>query len=89
VEHLSERITAMAPPNKTKVTALQRNAASLFRLLGGTADERLRFWEIFRGITTPAEVALIDQQMGALAAQVSQINTAVQRLQKTAAKIQP
>jgi hypothetical protein len=77
----------MAPPNKAKVTALQRNAASLLKLLGGTADERLRFWEIFKGITTPAEVALIDQQMGTLAEQVGQITTAVQQLQKTAAKM--
>ena len=77
----------MAPPNKAKVTALQRNAASLLKLLGGTADERQRFWEIFKGITTPVEVALIDQQMGALADQVGQINAAVQQLQKTAAKM--
>jgi hypothetical protein len=78
----------MAPPSKTKVIALQRNAASLLKLLGGTADERLRFWEIFKGITTPVEVALIDQQIGAVSAQVSQATAAVKQLQKTAAKIQ-
>lgn len=78
----------MAPPSKRNVDALQRNAASLFKLLGGTADERLRFWEIFKGITTPAEVALIDQQLGALGTQVSQINAAVKQLQKTAATLQ-
>lgn len=77
----------MAPPNKAKVTALQRNAASLLKLLGGTADERLRFWEIFKGITTPAEVALIDQQMDSLDAQVTQVNAAVKQLQKTASTI--
>jgi hypothetical protein len=74
-------------PNKYKVTALQRDAASLLKLLGGTADDRLRFWEIFKGITTPAETRLIDQHIGSIAAQVSQVTAAVKQLQKTASKI--
>lgn len=87
-QHLQKGSRSMPPPNKAKVTALQRNAASLFKLLGGTADERLRFWEIFKGITTPVEVALIDQQIASLDAQVSQVNAAVKQLQKTVETIQ-
>ena len=77
----------MASPNKAKITALQRNAASLFKLLGGTADDRLRFWEIFKGITTPAEVALIDQQVAVATGLVNQVSSAVKKLQKTAGGI--
>ena len=76
------------PPSKAKVDALQRDAASLLKLLGGSSDDRLRFWEIFKGITTPIEIALIDQQIGAVTAQVNQAAAAVKQLQKTAGKIQ-
>lgn len=78
----------MPPPNKAKVTALQRNAAALLKLLGGTEDERLRFWEIFKGITTPVEVRLIDQQITNAADTVSRVTESIKGLQKTAGGIQ-
>jgi hypothetical protein len=77
----------MPPPNKARVIALQRNAAALLKLLGGNSDDRLRFWEIFKGITTPVEARLINQQLAVANGLVNQVNSAVKGLQKTAAGI--
>jgi hypothetical protein len=78
----------MPPPTKAKVTALQRDAAALLKLLGGDADDRLRFWEIFKGITTPVEAVLIDQQLTITQGLVNQVNVALKDLQRTAGTIQ-
>ncbi len=53
-----------------RVTALQRDFESLLKLLGGTPEERLRFWEIVKGITTPAVARVIEAELDALEAQV-------------------
>lgn len=76
------------PPTKAKVTALQRDAAALLKLLGGDSDDRARFWEIFKGITTPIEVQLIDQQFTVVQNLVNQVNVAVKELKQTAGQIQ-
>jgi hypothetical protein len=76
------------PPTKAKVTALQRDAAALFKLLGGDADDRARFWEIFKGVTTPVEALLIDQQFTVVQNLVNQVNVAVKDLKQTAGQIQ-
>ncbi|MEP6916724.1 MAG: hypothetical protein ABJC89_13820 [Acidobacteriota bacterium] len=78
----------MPPPNKTQVVALQRNAAALLKLLGGDNDDRLRFWEIFKGITTPVEAKLIDHQIAVAAGLVDQVSNSIKVLQKTAGSIQ-
>jgi hypothetical protein len=59
-----------------KVNPLQRNMESLLKLLGGTAEDRLHFWEIVKGITTPAVARLLEGQIDAAATQA-------QALQKT------
>jgi hypothetical protein len=53
-----------------RVTALQRDFESLIKLLGGTPEERLRFWEIVKGITTPAVARLVEAELGGLEAQL-------------------
>jgi hypothetical protein len=78
----------MPPPNKSLVTGLQRDAASLFKLLGGDSDDRARFWEIFKGVTTPIEVRLIDQQFATAQVLVNQLTGALKELQATAKQIQ-
>lgn len=77
------------PPNpndlKHRVDALQLNLAGLFKLLGShDPDERLRFWEIFKGITTPAEFALIEHQLGAINALVTQAEVSTKTLMDVA-----
>ena len=74
----------MADP-KTK--ALQLNIEGLLRLLGGTPAQRLRFWEIFKGITTPAEFRLMNMQLDNMAATVKQLGADAKALQATAAQI--
>jgi hypothetical protein len=71
----------MPPDLKHRVDALQLNMAGLFKLLGShDPDDRLRFWEIFKGITTPAEFALIDHQLTAINALVTQAEQSTKTL---------
>ena len=77
----------MPPAKRLKARALQLNVEGLFKLLGGTPDERLRFWEILKGITTPAEHRLVNQQIKTLQVLVNQVQAGAQELQKTASAI--
>ncbi len=75
------------PPDAKKTRALQLNVEGLFKLLGGSADDRLRFWEILKGITTPIENRLINAQIDILAAQVKAVQVGAKNLKDTAAQI--
>jgi hypothetical protein len=70
-----------------RTRALQLNVEGLFKLLGGTPDERLRFWEILKGITTPAEYRLMNQQVKTMQVLVNQVQAGAQELQRTASSI--
>ncbi|HEY0762380.1 MAG TPA: hypothetical protein VGD61_08375 [Pyrinomonadaceae bacterium] len=74
----------MADP-KTK--AVQLNTEGLFKLLGGSEAQRQRFWEIFKGITTPVEIRLINSQLDHLAASVKSVEAQTKALQATAQTI--
>lgn len=70
-----------------KTRALQLNVEGLFKLLGGTPEERLRFWEIFKGITTPIQLRLINDQLGVLQGLVNQVQASAKTLKETAKQI--
>lgn len=70
-----------------KVRALQLNIEGLLKLLGGTPAQRARFWEIFKGITTPRETVLINSQVATLAAAAKQLQTGVKSLGGIAQKM--
>ena len=72
-------------PPKTK--ALQLNLEGLIKLLGGTPEDRLRFWEIFKGITTPREDKLINAQINSMAAVIKQVELGTKALKDTAQQI--
>lgn len=72
---------------KVKITRLQRDTASLLKLLGGSADDRLRFWEIIKGITTPAVFRLVELQVDAAQAQITMTTKGLTTLQKNANKL--
>lgn len=74
----------MADP---KTRAVQLNTEGLFRLLGGSSSERQRFWEIFKGITTPVELRLINSQLDHLAASVKAVEAQTKALKATAQSI--
>jgi hypothetical protein len=65
------------------VRALQLNLEGLLKLLGGTPDDRLRFWEILKGITTPAQAVLINKQIAKVAASVKTAQVNAQALSKS------
>ena len=75
------------PPDPKKIKALQLNLEGLLKLLGGTAEDRQRFFEIHKGITTPIEVRLINSQLDALATQVKGIQAGAKSLQSSAQQI--
>jgi hypothetical protein len=72
---------------KRKVEALQRDTASLFKLLGGDEDDRLRFWEKMKGITTPAVFRLVEHQLDTMQGLVKQVQINAKALEKEAGKI--
>ena len=75
------------PPDVKKVRALQLNIEGLFKLLGGSSDDRQRFLEILKGITTPIEIRLINAQVDALSVQAKALQTSAKALQATAQQI--
>ena len=70
-----------------KVSAVQRDLESLIKLLGGTPDDRLRFWEIVKGITTPAQFRLASKQLEKIQTQVGGIKELAKDLKATAGKV--
>mgnify|MGYP003288883966 CR=1 FL=1 len=74
----------MADP---KTRAVQLNTEGLFKLLGGNEAQRQRFWEIFKGVTTPVELRLINSQLDHLAASVKSVEAQTKALQKTVQSI--
>ncbi len=76
------------PSLKPKVLALQRNTAALFELLGSNnPDDRARFWEILKGITTPAHFLVVDRQFDVMNEQVSQLAQSLKVLERSARTI--
>ena len=75
------------PPDPKKIKALQLNTEGLFRLLGGSADDREEFWGKIIGITTPVEARLINAQVDSLAAQAKAFGATAKSLQSAAEQI--
>ena len=65
------------------VRTLQLNTEGLIKLLGGTPDDRLRFWEILKGLTTPVQAKLLTKQAATLAASLKQAQVDVKGLNKS------
>jgi hypothetical protein len=70
-----------------KVNAAQLSVEGLFKLLGGSASDRNRFWEILKGITTPFEAQLINQNLNAINVLAKQTAANLKGLQSTAGQI--
>ena len=78
---------------KGKVEALQLSTEGLFKLLGSSdPDKRMEFWERWKGITSVADLALIEHDLTMantlitqVQATVNTINTAAKEIGKTGA----
>ena len=70
-----------------KVRAVQLNLEALLKLLGGTPEERLRFWEIVKGITTPAQFRVVAGQLDKMQKLVTNVRDGAKTLKTTASKV--
>lgn len=68
----------------SRVMSLQFNTAGLFSLLGGDDDDRQRFLEIWKGITTPAEFVVVESIIDGMNHQIQGVQQNVQALQELA-----
>jgi hypothetical protein len=80
---LEETMATLNP----KVRAVQLNLEGLLKLLGGTAEERLRFWEIIKGITTPAQFRISARQLDNMQRLVTNVRNSAKTLKATASKV--
>ncbi|MBN9660029.1 MAG: hypothetical protein J0H49_17710 [Acidobacteria bacterium] len=67
---------------KPKIVALQRDTAALLKLLGGDAEDRLRFWEIVKGITTPIQLEMASHQLDVMQNMIKQVAVSTKALEK-------
>ena len=70
------------PNIDSQITALQYNLGALYSLLGGSSEERQRFFEIHKGITTPAVFERLAKELESINDQVIQTQTSVQSVLK-------
>lgn len=77
----------MPNPLQKKVYAARLSLEGLLKLLGGSEEDRERFWEILTGLTTPREGILVANQLDAITASLKQVGVSAQALQKTAKSI--
>jgi hypothetical protein len=72
---------------RPKVESLQRNTAALLALLGGDDDDQLRYWEILKGITTPADFRLVENQLDTMQGLIDQVQASAKALEGAAKQI--
>ena len=73
---------------KAKVEALQLSIEGLIKLLGSNdPNKRLEYWEKLKGITTVIEVQLVEQQVTATNALVTQAEISIRALGDAAKQI--
>jgi hypothetical protein len=61
----------MPPRLDQDIERLELTMEGLLKLLGGSRDDRERFWEIVKGITTPAEFRLAQSAIDAVNQQLA------------------
>ena len=73
---------------KGKVEALQLSTEGLFKLLGSSdPDKRLEFWERLKGITSRADILLVEHELTVANTLVTQAQATVNTLQQAAKEI--
>ena len=77
----------MATQPKINIQSLHQTTESIFKLLGGSPDDRLRFWEILKGITTPAVSTVLQSQIRGMDAQFKAIHDQLSTLQERAKEL--
>ena len=71
----SSRKDSHMPPSLDKeIRALELSIEGLLKLLGGSPEERERFWEIFKGITSVAEHSFARATLVGVDAEIAGLN---------------
>jgi hypothetical protein len=78
----------MAPKLDPAVRKAELSIEGLLKLLGGNASQRERFWEIVKGITTPAEYRLANSALKNVASQVDAVKVNLQEVKTAAGEAQ-
>ncbi len=76
-------VTTLAP----KVKALQLNTEGLLKLLGGTENDRIRYWEILKGLTTPRDQLVVIEQIAKLQTSLKEAQAGAKAIQQSMKKI--
>jgi hypothetical protein len=71
------------PNIDSQITALQFNLGALYSLLGGSSEERRRFFEIHKGITSVAIFERLAKDLESVNDQVIETQSAVQSVLKS------
>jgi hypothetical protein len=66
------------------VERVERSVGGLLQLLGGTPDERERFWEILKGITTPAEFRLAKSSLVVAERELTTVKDSLETMKEAA-----
>lgn len=69
------------------IRGLQLSIEGLLKLLGGTPEERERFWEIVKGITSVADNLLVASSVQAARLQVDAVRAIANSVQQAAHEI--
>ena len=80
----------MSPTTKLKgkVEALQLSTEGLLKLLGSSdPDKRLDLWERLKGITSRADLLLVEHELTVANTLLTQVQATVNTLQQTAKEI--
>jgi hypothetical protein len=77
----------MPPKLQGEVRELELSIEGLLKLLGGTPDQRERFWEILKGITTPAEFTLAKSTIVAATHDVNALHTSLAGVHTAAGEV--
>ena len=71
-----------------EIHGVELSFEGLLKLLGGTPDERERFWEIFKGITSVAEARLVESSLVAAEQQLNTVRINLKSVHGAAGEIQ-
>jgi hypothetical protein len=66
------------------VERVERSVSGLLKLLGGTPDERERFWEILKGITTQAEFRLAKSSLVVAERELTTVKDSLETMKEAA-----
>lgn len=67
----------MDPTLDSQITALQFNAGALYALLGGSSEERRRFFDIHKGLTSVATFETLGKELEQVNSQIAETHVAV------------